>query len=61
MSFAGIVAGTSGGETQGAGEIWSICGKIASCGRIDGVINKWTGAAKYLVGYNDLFSYRFAR
>ncbi len=53
MSFAGIVAGTSGGETQGAGEIWSICGKIASCGRIDGVINKWTGAAKYLVGYND--------
>lgn len=47
-SFAGIVAAVSGGDKTSGED--SVSGFIAACGRIDGVINKWTGKAKYLVG-----------
>ncbi|MDE6605144.1 MAG: hypothetical protein K2K85_03875 [Clostridia bacterium] len=44
-SFSGIVAGVSGGD--GVEALDSLTGKVTTYGTINGVINKWTGSAKY--------------
>lgn len=45
-SFSGIIAGISGGD--GAGGQYSLAGDITTYGTINGVINNWTGYAKFL-------------
>ena len=45
-SFSGIIAGIAGGD--GAGSIDSLAGKISTYGIINGIINNWTGYAKFL-------------
>ena len=45
-SFSGIIAGISGGD--GSGGQNSLAGLIGSSGTINGVINNWTGYAKFL-------------
>ncbi|MDE6361913.1 MAG: hypothetical protein K2L53_02945, partial [Clostridia bacterium] len=45
-SFSGIVVGISGGDGEGGKD--SLAGLIDSCAVIDGIINNWTGYAKFL-------------
>lgn len=47
LSFSGIISGIAGGNKDGSQG--SIVGLIKTCGRIDGVINNWTGYAKYWI------------